>query len=370
VVISTELAKQGKIEEALACARSISDESLHGSVLADISANLAEQEKIEEAALVIQEALVFARGISDEFHKSRTMNKISSQLFQQDKLEEATLVLQEALVFAHEIIDDFDNTIILEEISTELVQQGKLEEAIVCARGISVDSNKSYVLKAISTELAKKGKFEEALECARGIRVESYKSRSMKCISIILGILGKLEKAEKTGLEITQIAQRYSCWSEMSKSIKEKHGWQVALDKVQKLQNEEARLFYLKGWAENLNINETDNTCLKESLPLLAKDTNSIENLLQNYALYELMFGKPTKELMHRLNKCLNVQWAIDITAKFPKESRNSRLTTNVEEWLREIEDEDDQEQVMLWAKQVAKGKITEEEFQVKINTL
>ncbi len=41
----------------------------------------------------------------------------------------------------------------------------------------------------------------------------------------------------------------------------------------------------------------------------------------------------------------------------------NYRLSTNLESWLYEIADEDDREQIELWAKQVAKGKITEEDF-------
>lgn len=48
----------------------------------------------------------------------------------------------------------------------------------------------------------------------------------------------------------------------------------------------------------------------------------------------------------------------------------NSRLSTNLELWLHEVSDEDDREQIELWAKQVAKGKITEEEFNLKIKDL
>ena len=58
------LAKQGKLEEALACARGISDESDKSSALKDISTELAKQGKLEEAASAMQEALECARGIS------------------------------------------------------------------------------------------------------------------------------------------------------------------------------------------------------------------------------------------------------------------------------------------------------------------
>jgi hypothetical protein len=78
--------------------------------------------------------------------------------------------------------------------------------------------------------------------------------------------------------------------------------------------------------------------------------------------------GKPAKELTARLNRTLNIQWLLDITAQFPgAEAATARTSTNLVVWLHEITDEDDREQIELWAKQVAKGKITEEEFRGKI---
>ena len=53
----------------------------------------------------------------------------------------------------------------------------------------------------------------------------------------------------------------------------------------------------------------------------------------------------------------------MDVIAKFPKEENVVRLSSNVEEWIEQVGDEDDREQIELWAKQVVKGKITEEEF-------
>ena len=70
------------------------------------------------------------------------------------------------------------------------------------------------------------------------------------------------------------------------------------------------------------------------------------------------------------LNQTLNLQWALDIQSQFPQPQTAKRLSTNLDTWLHEIEDEDDQEQITLWAKQVAKGKITEEEFGFKLKNL
>jgi hypothetical protein len=80
--------------------------------------------------------------------------------------------------------------------------------------------------------------------------------------------------------------------------------------------------------------------------------------------------GKPSKELATRLNHTLNVQWLLDIVAQFPKEEAAQRLSTNLESWLHEVEDEDDRDQIALWARQVAKDKLTEEEFSKRLNDL
>jgi hypothetical protein len=475
--ISAELAKQGKIEEALACARDITDEDRKSRALKCISAELAKTGKIEEA-------LAYARGINDNGTKSIALSKISTELAKQGQEEKAASVMQEALELANSldkdekikslddcIVDDplmrllinarinndeknsalnciatelakqgmvkeafkcansireeYDKSVALSKISTELVKQGNEEEAAsfmlqafnccpktkkdmdtycyfelnyskeLAIQGytekaakpmaealkfslvISDKSNKSIALKEISSELAKRGKIkkaasvmQKALACARGISDESKRSSALKEISSEIAKQGNWQLAEQVGLEIPLFAERHDCWKEMALKIKEQYGWQTALDKAQKLQNQEARLFYLKGWVANLSANETNIICLKQAMPNLASDIQSIENLLQKYALHEIMFCVPTQQLLQRLNKSLNVQWAIDIAAKFPKVSDNYRLSTNLDEWLQEIEDEDDRDQIKLWAKQVLKGKITEQQFEMKLKTL
>jgi hypothetical protein len=99
-------------------------------------------------------------------------------------------------------------------------------------------------------------------------------------------------------------------------------------------------------------------------------DTASIENLLQKHALLQVCFGNPSGELTNRLNRTLNIQWALDIAAQFPKQTATQRLSTNLEEWLPHIEDEDTRDQIELWARQVIKGKITEEQFQAHLQNI
>jgi hypothetical protein len=265
----------------------------------------------------------------------------------------------------------------LQSISGELAKQEKIDEALECARGISDESEKSSALRSISGELAKQGKIEEAvsamqeaLECTRGISDESEKSSALRSISGELAKQGNWALAETTGFEISQLSERHSGWKAIAENSCKAIGWQKSLKDVYQLQTDEARLFFLKGWADSVNEKDADQACLHVALCNLALDSESIETFLQRYALHEVFFGNASREKINQLNRTLNIQWVLDIATQFPKEESSTRLSTNLDTWLHEIEDEDDREQIELWAKQVAKGKITEEEFGEKVRGL
>ncbi len=171
-------------------------------------------------------------------------------------------------------------------------------------------------------------------------------------------------------MEIPLLSERYSHWKTVGENALKGTDWKKSLHQVNQFQSDEARLFYLKGWANAVNEQDADKSCMQEALCLLANDSESIEALLQKHALYEVFLGNCGREKINQLNRTLNIQWAIDIVAQFPKPYTSTRLSTNLDTWLHEIEDEDDQEQIELWAKQVAKGKITEEEFAGRLKNL
>jgi hypothetical protein len=259
----------------------------------------------------MQEALTCARGISDDWEKSSALKDISTELAKQDKVEQA-------LTCAKSISDESEKSSALKDIASELAKQDKVEEALTCARSISSDAAKSRALAAIATELAKQDKVEEALTCARGISSDRAKSSALAAISTELAKQGNWALTETTGLEIPQVAERHRCWKTMAKDSCNENGWQKALEQVNQFTSDEARLFYLKGWAEAVNQQDANNACVQEALSHLVHDSESIENLLQKHALQELFFDTSNKELVNRLNKTLNLQWAIDIKNQLP----------------------------------------------------
>jgi tetratricopeptide (TPR) repeat protein len=419
------LFQHGETKQSIKLARDINDLTYKSEMLAYISTGLNIQGEDEDSDRLIKEALAWACNIKDQWDRSLTLVEIASELSKQGKYEEALECLkdidQDLIIDGlNEITEglakrvDLDNAIhcvakmnndwrageALRHISTCYSRLGSIEDALMIARSIesewerglalldlsiellnqcdeinsasvvqeaietvSIKVGTSYVQSKIATVLAKYGKIKEALDCANFIKDEREKNRAKQGITIELARQGNWTLAEEVVSEIPLAATRHGCWKQMAAALVEKDGWKVALDKVRELQADEARLFYLKGWAERVNVTDVDAQCLYQALPLLAGDSTSLEHLLQHYAIHEIFLGQSNRESMDRLNKTLNVQWAIDIQSSFANEANDKRHLSNLETWIHEIEDEDDRDQIELWAKQVAKGKINEEQF-------
>jgi hypothetical protein len=151
----------------------------------------------------------------------------------------------------------------------------------------------------------------------------------------------------------------------------ENYGASASLLFINALVTNEDELFYFKCWVEKVNVGEVDDFCIQQVLPKIVHDSYSIDLLLQKYAVQQVIINKFSPLGFSRLNCTLNIQWLLDITAQFPnQEVGTTRCSINLSEWLHEIADEDDREQIELWAKQVAKGKITEEEFGERVRGL
>ena len=397
--ISFQLSKQGKPKEAnLVILEALELANGDSYALSFVSNLLFLEGNREEAALVLNKALNIVKSDPpcEELLKSIILNEIyfsrnkpgdikkvlesfmsnfsikqkaeafmvgSTLLAQKGYPLESSLFMQYAIKCAP---IDGKSTILI------LAKQGKFNEAVDCVAGIVNERIKGEGLVDISTEYRLKGENEkagstinEAIKCAYRVKSLAGKDRLLKKIAIELTNQNKWGFAEQICLEIQKISIRQDCWKAISES-----DWKFALENVQELKNEEAKLFYLKGLSSRLSPNETDITCFKQVIPLIVKDSQSVENLLQAYALNQLMFGRPTKEQVKRLNKTLNLQWAIDIVEKFPKEVEDGRFSHNLENWINEIVDEDERDQIELWARQVLKGKISEEDFKNNVENI
>jgi hypothetical protein len=250
--ISAELAKNGKLEEALTCVEGISDKGNKCNALKNISYELAKQGKQEDAATVMQQALAWAEGISNDWQKSTALIAISSELAKQGKLEEAATVMQFALACSEKICDKSLKSIVSLTISAELVKQG------------------NYTL------------------------------------------------AEQAGSKIPLITQRQKCWKEIAQILKEQLGWKKSLNLYKEFKGGESIVYYLKGWTEYINIEDISEELVQKATPVLKDDNESLVQILQLYAIHQLIFESPAAEKINRYNRTLNLQWAIDIKNQLP----------------------------------------------------
>jgi len=297
--IAEALSEQGHLQKALDLALSFGNKEERSSALKEISQVLIKQGQLEES-------LSIARGISDFVERSRALEAIASALCEGGEV-------LEALSVAREIRSDFCKSSALSVITVELIKQGKVEESLAIARGMGDDFWQECALSNIALALSKQGKFEESLAIARGISFYGKQSSALKYIAVELSKQGDWLLAEKIGLEIPQIGERHECWKTIAAETVKFSNWEAALESVKFLKSEEAQLYYLKGWASEVNKLDAKDDCVNLALPILSKDPESIETLLQKYAVREVVLGKPSRELTDRFNRTLNIQWAIDI---------------------------------------------------------
>jgi hypothetical protein len=347
-----ELIKKDKIEEAMIIALANFDEFEKIQALASMSSEILKNGNVDLSNSILKKALEYARdtetknSLSSKYNVSDSLKFISSELVNQDKNEEAMLVLEQAYEYAIEINDEFEKNNILDSIyiefakqgnlqkaldcinnihdedarvsslfslTIELAKQGNLENAINLANSIGDEFWKSEAFYNIIEELSKKGEIEKAIQCAYGINKKYLRSSSLLTICTDLAKQDKLKHAEQIGSDISEIAERHSCWKTIASNNLEVLGCEKALLQSTQFQIPEAKLFYLKGLANSIDLMDCKPSFILGARNFYEEDIESFEMLLQKYALRELFIEDAIPEKIDRFNKSLNIQWAIDL---------------------------------------------------------
>ena len=243
-----------------------------------------------------------------------------------------------------------------------------IEKAIQTAEGIDDDRGKSKAYHEIAIALAKQGELEKAIQTAEGIYDDDKKRSAYRDLAIVFANKGELEKAINLTHKINKGDSRMQAYQDIGKIFYEKNQLQYIHQTLTQLPNDEAVLFYKRGMANAITATNANASNVLELLALVKDDTKSTAHLLQMHALYLCFFENTNSLKMHRLNKTLNIKWALDITANFEKESE--RASHNVQDWINEIEDENDREDILSWVEKVEQGKMTEEKFLERIGKL
>jgi Flp pilus assembly protein TadD len=412
VNIAAELSRQGQHQEAISIVHEIEYEYCISLALAKIATDLTQCGFTKEAESLMQSALTCSRDIEDECDKTMALTNIVKELSKYGNEQEALHLTQEALISLGEDYSFYYYGVdALASIATELLNLGQLKQALFIINDIEDGIEKYEIQVKIVTELSKRGQMEKALAIAHDIDDEIEKNKALMNISTVLYKQGEIEKsedlmkeaidsvndindeyfrcrvlsdiataffeqsnwsaAEEIGAQIPLMQQRYDCWRQGASVLVDSVGWEKSLKSIALLRSSEAKLHYAKGWTENLNLSAVNDMCLNDSLPILFEDSNSIEIVLRKYAIRAVTKEKIPNNILDRLNRTLKIDWFFSIIDRLPKEENKvMRSSSNLNNWLHEILDEDDRDQIELWAKQVAKGKISEDEFKEKLVTL
>jgi hypothetical protein len=346
-----ELIRMDKMEQAIDCALTNFDEFEKIKGLAAISSEILNYGKVEVSASIMKTALQYARDtkaksvFNSKYNMCDSLIFISSELAVQGKKEDAILILEEAYESALKLSDENEKTRILELISLGFAKQGNLLKALDClniedehgkdssleyvasllaeqgnfenainfANLISDEFSKSDAFNDIIEELTKQGEIEKAIQCAYGISKEYVTSSSLISISSELAKQDKFKYAEQIGSDISEIAERHSCWKTIASNNLEVLGCEKALLQSTQFQIPEAKLNYLKGLANSINLIDCKQSLILYARKFYADDIESFEKLFQKYALRELFIEDAIPKKIDRFNKSLNIQWAIDL---------------------------------------------------------
>ena len=333
--IASELLNQEKVNESLICARSISEEAEMRSAFINIYIELANQDKLAESISIIQEYITLDFDIRDDFWKSMELIDIALELGNQGKFDIA-------LVCAREISIDSEKSSLLSKIATELFNQGKIaesklvmQEALTIEKSINDDWEKSNALRDISIEMAQQNNEVEAIETARLISDIDIKSLTFSRISTLLFRQGKIYELESLMQESLLFARSINNYEKKSLRLSK-----IASELFKQENKVEAKLVILEALksSENINNNWEKSNVLRDISSVMAWMGNVDEAKLVmqealNYArliedgrvksdaLSQIAFKIFEQEKMYEIEFLLqeSIECALDINSEWEK---------------------------------------------------
>ena len=141
------------------------------------------------------------------------------------------------------------------------------------------------------------------------------------------------------------------------------------LELMASISKEEDALYFNYGICRNLEAKDSSAENILDLLVLAAEDQYALMYLLHYHAAYSVFCSDTPKDKIDKLNQTLNINWMLELTKNLDKESK-TKTSMNVGDWINEIEDEDDREEILLNARKVSKGKITEENFSMLLREI
>jgi hypothetical protein len=90
-------------------------------------------------------------------------------------------------------------------------------------------------------------------------------------------------------------------------------GYFKSLKNTKQFKNYENKQLFKNGLIKSLNATNINTSIAIHAIIDNQNGNESLEHILQMYALNLIFFGEPTEQKIIRINRTLNIQWAIDI---------------------------------------------------------
>ena len=327
--IVTELAKQDKIEYALEISKTIpdwGDEDIYRdeSILSIIK--VLDLTNDYERAIELCSEILFLEIRVEGFLKIIDCLPIS-------ELDKKNELINKVLNFCK---DGFNYNIerkilYLTKISEKLLSVNKEKQAIksinesfILAKNIE-DLNKKVsslllivnVLKKLNKPLILKEVLNIAMYSAFEINIETTKTDALRKISFELTNIEEWEINQTIISNISNNSVRNECLKNVGNSIFRKYGY-LYLNNIKQYFKNESIVEIKKGVINSLNISNIDYCIYIQLLKDPHLDILLKEALYQIYYLNQIFFENLPEEKIQRINRTLNIQWAIDIKNQLP----------------------------------------------------
>jgi hypothetical protein len=361
-IVIEGLLKMNHLEKAMDISNYLIDIIDKCDVLAKISTSYQKSGKENLANKIIKEILEIQLNTNDYVATSQIYIILFRESINQGKKNDANWYLIEAIKSTNYVEDIISKSIVFEMLCKELIKNSFEDEALSLLRNIPIMNGQNTVKIEVCTKLANARKIRDAIKIAEEISDEFRKSEAYLNILIVLieqgkltyalSLIGKIKhhtwqveliekiiqklvvngdwvKAEEVSKQIKNESERKDCWFSVSKDLIPIIGWKKTLESSEKIRNQEIRLFYIRGWVNRISTIEVNEALVQKALPYLIYDTESLEAVLQKYAIHEAFLCNSYSEQLQRLNQTLNIQWALDIVASFSEESETKDLSIN-----------------------------------------
>ncbi|MBK8943630.1 MAG: hypothetical protein IPM32_00020 [Ignavibacteriae bacterium] len=364
ILVCEELFKQGKLNESLEYLELIENEFKKSEILHEISCKLYSRGDIILALDIFNK-------IKDDYWKSISLIKFSGIMFSKGEISKSDSNYDEAI----KVINSSENegeykSGKLSSIALELAKQGNIRKVFNVIDMIGYFPNKVELFSEIAIELSKQERINEALVFIKMIGNDSNEHHIIKNMAIEFTKHGQFNLAmnlfdlSQDSLTTLAIAEGIINFLELDLVVR---NGTLIIDRIQStiLKNEINNLIALR-LLKNFEIDAI--SIFPMYFSRFYKNLGYLSNLLVGALLYILSNNKiinfKDEALLKKLNEVIEISDWLD---GYNEKEFNY---TNYAEWINDIKDEDNKDQIVLWARKVEKGKMTEEVFITNVTQL